>query len=109
MATSPKLFQREVFNYIGKYDLAVLSDVIEHLPKERGERFLNDLFNHVEDIVISTNYGFKPKPTRDKNIHEQHLSGWSLNDFKKFKIVDKAIIKRIRKNEEMLVVYLRKS
>lgn len=39
---------------------------------------------------------------------EKHLSGWVLEDFKNYSVIDRAIIKRIRKSEELLVVYLRK-
>lgn len=99
---------KELLPSLGKYDLAILSDIIEHFPKDEGDKLLRNLFDHVEDIVISTNYGFSPKPARGKNIFEEHKSGWMPEDFNKFLILDKAVIDRIRKDERLLVVYLRK-
>lgn len=93
---------------LGTFDLAVLGDVIEHLSKEEGYHLLDSLFEHVEDIVITTPLGFQEHHGRDENVHEEHKSGWVLDDFKKYHILDSAQISRIRKKEEVLIIYLRK-
>lgn len=92
---------------LGKFELAILGDVIEHLPKEDGFKLIHELFNHVEDIIIVTPKGLKEHSDED-NPYEEHKSGWDLKDFKEFTIIDEAIVKRLMKPEEVLVVYLGK-
>ena len=89
--------------------MAILSDIIEHFTKDEGLKLLDNLFDHVEDIVIATPFGFLEHKASDENPYEKHKSGWKLEDFSQFKIVDHAIIDRIRKPEKLLVVYLRKN
>lgn len=98
----------DVLPKLGKFEIAILGDVIEHFSKEQGLELLKKLLNHADDIVISTPHGFRQHPAIGKNTHEEHKSGWKIEDFEQFTIVDKAIIHRIRKDEEVLVVYLRK-
>ena len=101
----------DIFNVmpkLGKFDLAILSDIIEHFPKEKGHELLQKLFEHVDDIVIATPNGLLSKDLEEDNEHEKHKSGWEIKDFGNYNVIDKAIIPRIRKKEEVLVVYLRK-
>jgi len=94
---------------LGNFDLAILSDVLEHFDKAEGYELLNNLFEHVEDIVIATPLGFHEHGAEDDNPHEEHKSGWTLEDFGRYSVIDSAVIDRIRKSEQVLVVYLRKS
>lgn len=98
---------RDVMPNLGSYDLAILSDVLEHFDKKEGHKLLKDLFFHVSDIVIATPLGYLDHPAEGNNPYEAHKSGWTLADFSSFTILDSAIIKRIRKPEQLLVVYLR--
>lgn len=93
---------------LGKFEVTLLTDIIEHFPKDKGLELLDKLFQHTKSVIITTPLGFLPQAAIDSNPHEEHKSGWILNDFKKFKIIDKAIIKRIRKTDKILVIYLRK-
>lgn len=93
---------------LGKFDLAILNDVLEHFPKETGFELINKLFEHVEDIIITTHKGFYEHSSTGGNVNEEHKSGWILDDYKQFNIIDSAVVKRIRKPEELLVVYLRR-
>lgn len=97
----------EVLPKLGSFDLAILGDIIEHFTKEDGLKLLRELFKHVEDIVIMTPKGFLAHPAKDENKYEEHKSGWIIDDFKEFELVDHAVVPRIRKKEEVLVVYLR--
>jgi SAM-dependent methyltransferase len=97
----------DVLPKLGKFDLAILGDVIEHFPKEKGFGLLRSLFDHVSDIVINTPNGFLPHSHTD-NTYEEHLSGWKIEDFREFRIIDHALVRRIMKNEDILVVYLRR-
>ncbi len=93
---------------LGKYDLAIFGDIIEHFSKEQGLSLLHNMFEHVEDIVVITPNGFMTHPATGNNTQEEHKSGWTLADFKDFTIIDKAIVHRIRKDAEVLIVYVRK-
>lgn len=100
----------EVLPELGRFEVALLSDVIEHFSKEKGILLLRQLFDHVEDIVISTPLGFLPKIGGSVQINplEQHLSGWQLEDFSEFYQVEYVITQRIRKPGSVLIVYLKK-
>lgn len=97
----------KVLPRLGEYDVAILSDVIEHFTKEDGYKLIDELFKHVKDIVIATPKGFTKQENQD-NPNQDHLSGWELADFKNYNVLEKYLIPRIRKNEEIVFVYLRK-
>lgn len=101
----------EVLPKLGKFEVALLSDIIEHFSKEKGIFLLRQLFKHVEDIVISTPLGFLPKTGRSVQINplERRVSGWNMEDFSEFQIVEHAIVPRIRKPNSVLIVYLKKA
>jgi len=98
----------KVLPNLGKFDIALLNDIIEHFPKEGGLRLIKEVFNHADDIFITTPYGFFEHPARGKNKHEEHKSGWKIEDLKEFRIIDKVLIPRIFNKEEILMAYLRK-
>lgn len=98
----------DVLPRLGQFDLAVMGDILEHFTKEDGYRLLDMLFEHAEDIVITTPNGFQVHHGTKDNVHEEHKSGWTLEDFKKYNVLDHKVIQRIRKDEQALVVYLRK-
>lgn len=92
---------------LGQFDVVILSDVLEHFSKEDGLKLLNRLFDHSSDIVIATPQGFLEHSASGDNPHEEHKSGWILDDFESFNVIESTVIPRIRKKEEVLVVYLR--
>lgn len=92
---------------LGMFELAILGDIIEHFSKTDGLRLIKELFKHVKDIVITTTNGYLSHVADNENKYEKHKSGWTIDDFRKFQVIDKAVIPRIRKNEEVLVIYLR--
>lgn len=69
-----------------KFDVVLMSQVIEHLTKQKGERIL-DLIEKlvIKRIVITTPNGFMEQieESLDGNIHQEHLSGWQKEDFAK--------------------------
>jgi hypothetical protein len=97
----------EVLPKLGTFELAILGDVLEHFPKDKGYELLHALFTHVDDIVINTPNGFMSHPHTD-NPYEEHESGWHIEDFTGYGIVDHVVVPRIMKAEEVLVVYLRR-
>lgn len=70
-----------------KFDIVTCLDVIEHLTKENGEKWL-DHFEEIANnlIIIFTPDGFLPQgPEQDPKFDEweRHLSGWEAEDFLK--------------------------
>jgi hypothetical protein len=68
-------------------DIVSLTDVIEHIEKEDGFKFLDKLESVSRIVVISTPNGFlrQDETTHPELIKEnpymKHLSGWSQEDF----------------------------
>ena len=65
------------------FDCVTLLEVIEHLPRDAGERLLA----HCERIarlkvVVSTPNGFLYQAPTPDNPFQEHVSGWSAEDFR---------------------------
>lgn len=65
------------------YDLVLLSDVIEHIGKEAGQRLLEQLVAANRNVIVSTPLDFFTQDIAD-NEHEHHVSHWTLADFTRF-------------------------
>jgi len=66
------------------YDLAILADVIEHLPSSDGRKLLSDILAISDTIVISTPRKAKVQGALYGNEHERHVSQWREKDFQTF-------------------------
>lgn len=70
-------------------DVVLASQVIEHLPKKKGEKFLKETEQLAKKrIIVSTPVGFVPfhqleKGLQDQNPYQKHVSGWEVNEFRK--------------------------
>lgn len=65
------------------FDAVVLIGVIEHLRRSQGKLFLNKLENIAKHkIIICTPNGFVPQDPHSGNFYQEHISGWSVKDFK---------------------------
>ncbi len=63
-------------------DVVFATEVIEHLPKEEGYVFLDELDRVSRGmIIVTTPRGFFPQGAYDGNIFETHRSGWFEKDF----------------------------
>ena len=72
----PELFQP------GSFDCVVALDVIEHLPREDGERLIEAMEAvAAKRVLIFTPNGFVPQSPEPGNPFQEHLSGWSPEDF----------------------------
>lgn len=99
----------DVLPKLGKFDLVILGDVIEHFEKHKGRELLKEVFKHTENVVVTTPYGFQSQPPDKDNKYMEHKSGWKIKDFEEYKIIDTYVVPKIRKpNKKALVVYLRK-
>lgn len=82
------------------FDAVILIEVLEHLPKEAGLKILQKAEEWAEKkIVVSTPNGFLSQGELDGNKLQKHLSGWSVDDFKKlgFKVTGRAGLKFLRR------------
>ncbi len=67
-----------------KYDVVLCSQVLEHLPKEKGEKLLKILDSLAKKrIVISTPRGYleQIEESLGHNKYQEHVSGWLEKDF----------------------------
>jgi SAM-dependent methyltransferase len=67
------------------FDSVLLIEVLEHLNKETGIEILKKIEKIArKKIIITTPGGYFSQNEVDKNPFQKHLSGWSINDFKKY-------------------------
>lgn len=122
-----KIIKKDFFSCIDdleQFDLVIFGDVIEHFEKEKGYEVLNKIFEHTNNIIVSTPNGFMPQGAWANNELEIHKSGWTIEDFEKYNVVEHKVIKdtlftdimknipnipeEIKKPQELLVLWLKK-
>lgn len=65
------------------FDAVIALDVIEHLNKKEGHKFLENLESIAQKrVIINTPNGFIPQHNKDNNL-QTHKSGWNIKDFTK--------------------------
>jgi 2-polyprenyl-3-methyl-5-hydroxy-6-metoxy-1,4-benzoquinol methylase len=90
-----RIIKEDLFDCIddlGKFDLVIFGDVIEHFEKEKGYEVLEKLFEHADNIIVSTPNGFLPQGAWAENEKEIHKSGWVLEDFERYNVVEHKVI-----------------
>lgn len=66
------------------FDAVIIIEVLEHLPKKLGEKILKKAEGWAKKkIIVSTPNGYFPMKNVDENKWQSHLSGWTIDDFKK--------------------------
>lgn len=78
---------------LGHFDLAILGDVIEHFEKAEAYDLLGRLFEHTENITVSTPLGFMPQRAWAGYERETHKSGWEARDFEAFHVVEQQMVR----------------
>ncbi|KUG25113.1 glycosyltransferase [hydrocarbon metagenome] len=72
------------------YDLIILGDVLEHISKEKAEKFLLDCLKKSDYVLLNIPIGkYWKQEEKYGNTHEQHLSFWSNSEFNKFGLIRK--------------------
>jgi len=71
---------REVAPTLGRFDVAIFTDVIEHFPKEVGKKFLDELLLQCPYVILTAPRGFLDQGAIYENEAERHLAGWSKVD-----------------------------
>lgn len=69
----------EVAGELEGYDLVVLGDVIEHIEKDVGVRFLRSLVERNGNVLVTTPLEFFEQEM--ENPYERHVSHWTQADF----------------------------
>lgn len=67
-----------------KFDVVFFSQVIEHIPRKKGEVILDQLEKLAKKrVIVGTPRGFmhQPEAFLDENPHQVHKSGWIEQDF----------------------------
>ena len=76
-----------LYDKLPGYDLLLMIDIIEHLDKFSALQMLKTLLSKNDCIIIAT-----PKVFFDQHLYEskyeEHISHWSLKDFKDLAFVD---------------------
>lgn len=83
---------RNITDKLGQYDLIIMGDVIEHLERDEAKDLLKKLFEHTNNIIVSTPLGFMPQADWAGNKYEIHRSGWQPEDFSEHTIVEQHIV-----------------
>ncbi|PDO11638.1 MAG: hypothetical protein BLM47_00480 [Candidatus Reconcilbacillus cellulovorans] len=72
----------EVLERLPVYDVVLLIDVLEHVPKEDGRRLIDKLLSRAgKKLIVSTPLYPAPQGDYRGNVHETHRSRWTLVDF----------------------------
>jgi SAM-dependent methyltransferase len=68
----------------GSFDCVVALDVVEHLDRPEGLRLLASMESIArKKVIVFTPNGFLPQPPAPDNPHQEHVSGWSTEDFER--------------------------
>lgn len=66
------------------FEAVIMIEVLEHLPKELGDKILRKADDWArKKVIISTPNGFFPMENVDQNQWQKHLSGWTIEKFKR--------------------------
>ncbi len=75
--------QDAIFSIDSDYDMAILSDVIEHMSKEEGSAVLQEFKNRSKYIIVTMPNGMRAQGVMYGNQYEEHKCGWDSNDLRK--------------------------
>lgn len=72
----------ECIDGLGDYDVILMIDILEHIPKERGEELVKILLEHTNKaLIVSTPVNPAPQEDYMGNSYEAHVSRWTPIDF----------------------------
>ena len=81
-------FCKDIVTWAGiwTWDLVLLIEILEHMPKEDGHFVIKTLLEYARWIVISTPRRLVRQPVELYHEQEQHVSLWSIEDFEQYSI-----------------------
>lgn len=75
----------ELITSRNNYDLVFMGDVLEHVPKDKAYKLLDDcLAKANKAVVLTTPLGFCKQEDACGNEYERHQSGWMPGDFDRY-------------------------
>lgn len=80
----------QTFYNWGAYDLCLLIDVIEHLPRHQGVRLLDKVTAAGCAVIVATPRNWFQNPEADAVPSERHRSHWRPGDFAEWGAVDRS-------------------
>lgn len=104
-----EVYVMDVFEFVSKskrrYDCIVMVDSLEHLSKAKGRVLLSRCIARSDTMLISVPMGCMFREEFDKlNPREEHLSGWVLDDFRMYNVVDFEYVTQSRNQRKQLLV-----
>lgn len=73
---------RTVIDGLGRYDLIICCDVIEHFEKDEGRKLLGQMLDKAAYVIVTSPRGHAPQGAAYGNEHEAHRSEWGTRDLK---------------------------
>ncbi len=69
-----------------EFDAVVCMDVLEHIPKSKviSSGLLRKMQKWADKVIITTSNGYVDNDVSDNNIHQKHLSGWSVEELRAY-------------------------
>ena len=73
----------ETLPKLGRFDVGLCCDVIEHFEKPVGRKLLDHMLNCCNTVILTTPVSLfhQDGVLQDRNGHQQHLSHWTDADF----------------------------
>lgn len=66
------------------FDAVIMIEVLEHMSKADGIKVMKTIEKWAKKkIIITTPNGYFPMGEVDKNSYQKHISGWTIEEFKK--------------------------
>lgn len=82
-----------IIGTLGRYDVIMMGDVLEHFEKDVGHKVLDELYEHTARCLILT---FPSKCRIDLDVagnpYEAHRSSWNRADFRRFEQVEYKLV-----------------
>lgn len=72
----------EIYTTLPKYDLILMVDIIEHIPKEPAIKILQHFLTKGSNGLVATPVDFFEQ-SRNQSEYEHHVSHWTAADFKR--------------------------
>jgi len=70
---------------LGKYDLILACDVLEHVPEDKVTTTIKNLRSLAKTLVVSVPLGIRPQGKLYNNEFESHRSTWDIEKIKTYK------------------------
>ncbi|MGA8428597.1 MAG: hypothetical protein WB729_02160 [Candidatus Sulfotelmatobacter sp.] len=74
----------QLLNALGKFDVGLICDVIEHIEKPAGRNLIDQLLTQCQTVILTTPLSFWPQGEEHGNVSQKHLCLWRPEDFREY-------------------------